>query len=226
MTNSTFRWISADTAESLSWRMFAVCSQLRNPDIMFPDSDPRGIAAARAVCAGCPVVDECLASAMAEEGERHKDQRHGVRAGLTGEERANFRRQQKYPGDRTTPVVPRILHTKESIFEAHTEQVGDHLLWTGPRQASVQGVSYSPQRLAFILDRTRKPEGVVRTVCGRPNCVLPAHVADTAERQACGTRNGYGRHRRERTPPCEPCRAANTEADRRLRETGSTLALA
>lgn len=57
-------------------------------DVMFPEpgEDP---AEAKAVCAGCPVRDECLAHAQAA-GERY-----GVWGGLTADERlrlAGFRR--------------------------------------------------------------------------------------------------------------------------------------
>ena len=40
----------------------------------------------------------------------------------------------------------------------------------------------------------------------------------------CGTRSAYQRHVKNREPIDEPCRAANTAADRRLRSTGSTKA--
>jgi hypothetical protein len=39
-----------------------------------------------------------------------------------------------------------------------------------------------------------------------------------------GTRRGYQRHRRLGETACEPCRIANAAADRRLRNTGSTVA--
>ncbi|MFG3085079.1 WhiB family transcriptional regulator [Streptomyces parvulus] len=39
---------------------------------------------------------------------------------------------------------------------------------------------------------------------------------------ACGTRSGYQRHLREKTEICPPCRQANTDADNRLRRTGTT----
>jgi hypothetical protein len=39
----------------------------------------------------------------------------------------------------------------------------------------------------------------------------------------CGTPAAYKRHVRNREPIDTPCRIANTEADRRLRETGTTL---
>lgn len=42
----------------------------------------------------------------------------------------------------------------------------------------------------------------------------------------CGTRSGYARHLREKTEICGPCRQANTDADNRLRRTGTTKAAA
>lgn len=41
----------------------------------------------------------------------------------------------------------------------------------------------------------------------------------------CGTRPGCQRHLREKTQICPPCRQANTDADNRLRRTGTTRAV-
>ncbi|MFD8407204.1 WhiB family transcriptional regulator [Streptomyces anulatus] len=41
---------------------------------------------------------------------------------------------------------------------------------------------------------------------------------------ACGTRSGYQKHRRLGETACDPCRQANSDADRRLRNTGTTAA--
>jgi len=41
----------------------------------------------------------------------------------------------------------------------------------------------------------------------------------------CGTRSGYQKHVREKTEICPPCRQANTDADNRLRRTGTTKVL-
>lgn len=40
----------------------------------------------------------------------------------------------------------------------------------------------------------------------------------------CGTRPGYQKHLREKTKVCAPCRQANTDADNRLRRTGTSKA--
>lgn len=42
----------------------------------------------------------------------------------------------------------------------------------------------------------------------------------------CGTRPGYQKHRRNGEQACDPCRQANTDADNRLRRTGTTKAAA
>jgi len=41
---------------------------------------------------------------------------------------------------------------------------------------------------------------------------------------ACGTPAGYQRHLRDQTEVCAPCRKANTDADNRLRRTGTSKA--
>ena len=41
----------------------------------------------------------------------------------------------------------------------------------------------------------------------------------------CGTRGGYEKHGRDGTEVCAPCRQANADADRRLRNTGTTKPL-
>jgi hypothetical protein len=46
------------------------------------------------------------------------------------------------------------------------------------------------------------------------------------ETAKCGTRGGYKKHQRENTEICPPCRQANTDADNRLRRTGTSKALA
>jgi len=58
-----------------------------------------------------------------------------------------------------------------------------------------------------------------------PNEPQPARtkpVRPESKLAPCGTRSAYQRHLRRREPIDEPCRIANTRADRRLRTTGST----
>lgn len=50
----------------------------------------------------------------------------------------------------------------------------------------------------------------------------PANTPSKRQPAKCGTRGGYSRHRRLGEPYCEPCRIANTEANRRLAQTGTS----
>ncbi|MFK0140662.1 WhiB family transcriptional regulator [Streptomyces murinus] len=115
----------------------------------------------------------------------------------------------------------------KELFKAHTRRLyGGHLAWTGPTKPSFQGRSYNPKQVAFIIDRGREPVGRVLNDCAVRDCVLPAHVADDSERTPCGTRYGYQRHRKNGEDACNACRQANSDADNRLRRTGSTKQLA
>ena len=68
------------------WRERAACVGL-DIELFYPDpTDTEGIAAAVAVCQSCPVTDLCLADAL------HTRDQHGIRGGLTPNQRANRRR--------------------------------------------------------------------------------------------------------------------------------------
>lgn len=74
------------TAEpARGWLKQAAC--LGRDDEMFPDNNPADLKHARQICAPCPVREECLADAMATEGDRTARNRYGIRAGLTGSQR-------------------------------------------------------------------------------------------------------------------------------------------
>lgn len=69
-----------------NWREAAAC--LDRPEVSFfplPD-DAAGIARAKALCASCPVVDDCLAYAV------ETNQPDGVWGGATPSERVKLRR--------------------------------------------------------------------------------------------------------------------------------------
>lgn len=55
----------------------------------------------------------------------------------------------------------------------------------------------------------------------KPTTTAPKKPRQPAE---CGTRPGYQKHLREKTEICGPCRQANTDADNRLRRTGTAKA--
>lgn len=69
-----------------SWYRLAACRG-RSTGMFFPDPagpDPTAVAEAKAVCAGCPVTEECLKVGLAEE--------HGIWGGFTTAERRAARR--------------------------------------------------------------------------------------------------------------------------------------
>jgi hypothetical protein len=63
--------------------MFGACRET-DPEVFFPNpGDTRRTNIAKEFCAACPVRRACLEAALAEEGGRTKDNRYGVRGGLT-----------------------------------------------------------------------------------------------------------------------------------------------
>ena len=84
----------AETERTLtSWRREAACRDL-DTNIFFPLSDDEA-GPAKAVCATCPVRQECLEFALATR------QGDGVWGGLTETERRRLRRRRQEGGRRT-----------------------------------------------------------------------------------------------------------------------------
>jgi WhiB family redox-sensing transcriptional regulator len=80
--------MSTEPVAAREWRSHAACREV-DPDIFFPTAEhgrmrAREVAAAKAVCARCPVRAECLAVAV-----RIPD---GIAGGLTAEERRGLHR--------------------------------------------------------------------------------------------------------------------------------------
>jgi hypothetical protein len=75
-----------ETRRKPDWRDDAECATdqyAKHRDLWFPShGDHEAIAAAKRVCATCPVRTACLDDALAEEGGRSHDGRHGIRGGL------------------------------------------------------------------------------------------------------------------------------------------------
>lgn len=72
--------------EQPSWREDASCRGF-DAGVFFPDDgDAAGIAYAKSVCAGCPVVDACLSYAV------EMNQSEGIWGGATKQERRRLRR--------------------------------------------------------------------------------------------------------------------------------------
>jgi hypothetical protein len=211
------------------WRAAAACRH-EDPDLFFPLGTTGHAAVqaeqAKAVCRRCPVAEACLAYALAANvGE-------GIFGGLTDKERTALRRaarRHKRAQAVTRPTKPepkpRPKKTMRSAWNASAHPLKNgHIVWRGAATVYADGRTHTPKQAAFILDRGRRPKGMILPTCGERECVNPAHLADEAERTRCGTRPGYQKHLREGTEPCAPCRRANTDADNRLRWTGTTKA--
>lgn len=72
----------------VGWQQDAACKDVPDPDVFFPGKTDSG-EAAKQVCAGCPVIGECLEFALATMSAADRD--HGVYGGLTPAERARLR---------------------------------------------------------------------------------------------------------------------------------------
>jgi hypothetical protein len=98
-----------------------------------------------------------------------------------GQRRKALRRR----GIRLLSPEPQPVRTLQTIWDARTVPLdGGHLGFTGAIPVSFAKRSYTPQQIAYELDRGRPPTGLVRARCGVAGCVLPAHLADQAEREA------------------------------------------
>lgn len=213
---------------STDWRATAACRD-EDPELFFPTGSEGPALAqaeqAKAVCRRCPVANACLQYAL-DEGVSS-----GIFGGLTEHERISLRRSVRRGHTAADGVgtkadaarEPRRERTLKTLFDENTTRLyGGHLAWTASDQVYLGGRKYTARQVAFIADRGRRPEGPVLVDCGSKDCVLPAHLTDQQERGYCGTRNGYRRHHQAGEEPCGPCRKANTDADNRLRRTGTT----
>lgn len=69
------------------WREAAACLEVQNEVSFFPDKEDLGaIVKAKAICATCPVADECLSWAI------ETNQSEGIWGGHTAKERRRLRR--------------------------------------------------------------------------------------------------------------------------------------
>ena len=83
---TTTKFDESGAADVTEWRELAAC-RTADPDMFFPmPEDLEGITRAKAVCAGCPVQEECLSYAV------ETNQTEGVWGGFTARERSNLRR--------------------------------------------------------------------------------------------------------------------------------------
>lgn len=210
------------------WLKQAVC--LGRGNEMFPGDNEREIAHAKSICAQCPVWETCLDDAL-----RTGDNEHGIRGGLRPHERRNLAKlRATTPGTGIEPPRPRKVReprpaTLAEAFARRAQRTPDgHVLWYGANHLQYDGKRYTALQAAFTLGHNREPEGLVRRTCGT-ECFRWDHLTDQVIRDStavCGTRRGYLRHRKHGEAACRPCLQANTDADNRLRRTGTTRELA
>jgi hypothetical protein len=222
------------TGRPTDWRDTAACLN-ENPELFFPKGHDGPwlliIEEAKAVCRRCPVVEACLAYATEHKVEQ------GIYGGLTEPERRSLRRSVQRGKTKPHQVSAKVAAARQpdqpkpptigEYFRLNTETVeGGHRMWTGSKSPSWAGRTYTPKQLAFTVDRGHYPAGRVYAGCGVTGCVQPEHLSDQEERVTCGSRTAYQWHLRRGETPCEKCRRANSDADSRLRRSGSTLELA
>lgn len=74
------------------WEAHAACRR-HDPELWHPEQGGDGGAEARRICRECPVRQQCLAAALAEERHLAAGARHGIRGGHSA--RARLRIQKK-----------------------------------------------------------------------------------------------------------------------------------
>lgn len=75
------------------WRERAACAG-HDQEIFYPGKGETA-RPAKTICAGCPVIDECLAFILAAEAGTPRAHRHGIWAGLNGAQRWALERRGK-----------------------------------------------------------------------------------------------------------------------------------
>jgi hypothetical protein len=166
-----------DTAgRRTDWLATAPCKA--DPEAMFPGTLSAEIEHAKSYCRVCPAVARCLQWALNNRED------HGVWGGLTEDERRNrLRRTARGTHKPRGPQLPHPASLRE-LLDRHTNpQPGGHLLWTGAKCPDFRSRQYTPNQIAFILDRGYEPNGTVQRSCDVRGCVQALHLADTQERR-------------------------------------------
>jgi WhiB family transcriptional regulator, redox-sensing transcriptional regulator len=99
----------------VGWQQDAACKDVPDPDVFFPGKG-EDAEAAKQVCAGCPVLGECLEFALATM--RASDRDHGVYGGLTPAERARLR---------GSPVLHRVHRLDSRAQAVIGRRLADHI---------------------------------------------------------------------------------------------------
>jgi hypothetical protein len=174
-----------------AWILQAVCATdayVDRRDLWFPkESSEAASREARKICWGCPVIEECARWAFETR------QAFGVWGGIDARDRRAMLRKrgvrliadpdepEPEPEPESRPARPATL---PQAWAQYAQPLADgHVAWDGPRGLHIDGREYSPNQISFIVDRGHQPNGIVLRTCDMQGCVLPRHLADTAERQ-------------------------------------------
>ncbi|QEU76464.1 WhiB family transcriptional regulator [Streptomyces nitrosporeus] len=196
--------------------MLSMCRE--DPDLFFPVGTTGPALAqaeeAKAVCRRCPVMEQCLQWVLAEGPQA------GIWAATDEAERTKLRRRTR----RTAQArhAPQTAQTRvRQLLDTHTVDLGDgHRGWRGG-PVRIDGVVHSGKQVAWVAAHGVRPAAPLLGTCHRAGCVVAAHQRLRTDPASCGTRPGYQGHLARGEDPCTPCRQANTDADRRLRNTGT-----
>ncbi|MGQ0577166.1 MAG: WhiB family transcriptional regulator [Pseudonocardia sp.] len=140
------------TAAARHWRAAAVCAQV-DPELFFPESyrgrpAQRQVAAAKRVCAGCPVRAQCLSFALGALSD-------GIAGGLTPQERRDV------PRDRDQiAAAAELLEVSPHGTRAEVTAAGRAALRAGRDPAAVaQACGVSPRTVGRWAAQLRTAAG-------------------------------------------------------------------
>lgn len=152
------------------------------------------ITEARKICRDCPVATMCVKDAIDADDYWH------TRGGLTSLElRALARAQADNPA--TQKPAPILDRSPEAVRN---------------RYATIRDMVANGHTRRHIIQATGLAYGTVDDHMRRARAELGIVVARTTP-AACGTDRGYERHRRDKETPCDPCRHAHSEENKRRR---------
>lgn len=190
----------------------AVCAGV-DPELWFPNKGT-GVKAMR-ICDTCPVRQQCEEYGRDLEADAHLAYRHGVWGGTTAKARNEAREQARSRKADRDAAVARLAERGMT-----------------PQEIAAQlDISYrTVQRVKQRLGCGTTKAYYQHLLAGEDIDPACQAASDAYEQQLtvpppppeCGTRGGYERHQRQGETACAPCRAANADADRRLRNTGTT----
>ena len=172
----------------------AACKQY--PDLFdatYHVKTPEVIAEAKLVCEVCPVLEHCRPHSAAEE--------FGVWGGLDEDERRALRKRRNV-GPRGPYMVTGAAKRLAQIAEMTAQGLGS------------QEIAF---RLGMSVVTVERRQQMLRSQARREAGVLQR----PAPKPECGTSAGYRRHLRRMEAACAACTAAQSEANRRLRNRGA-----